>query len=198
MGVGADFGRLLRRYRSTAGLTQEELAERAGLSVRAVSDMERGRTARPLARSVRLLADALGLPEPGRAQLLGALLPAEEAVPGPLAGTEAVTPLPRQLPASLAHFAGRAAELKMLAGELERAAGVAGAVVIAAVGGTAGVGKTALAVQFAHQASEAFPDGQLYVDLRGFGPSGGPATPEEAVRGFLDAAGCRPSRSPLA
>jgi transcriptional regulator with XRE-family HTH domain len=69
-GVPEGFGRLLRGYRTAAGLTQEELAGRAGLSVRAVSDMERGRTARPFGRSVRLLADALGLPEPDRAELI--------------------------------------------------------------------------------------------------------------------------------
>jgi transcriptional regulator with XRE-family HTH domain len=59
---GGRFGRLLREYRMAAGLTQEDLADRAGLSGRALSDMERGRTARPFARSVRLLADALELP----------------------------------------------------------------------------------------------------------------------------------------
>jgi tetratricopeptide (TPR) repeat protein len=57
---------------------------------------------------------------------------------------------------------------------------------ISAISGTAGVGKTALAVRWAHQVVDSFPDGQLYVNLRGFGPSGTPATPSEAVRGFLD------------
>ncbi|MBV9449321.1 MAG: helix-turn-helix domain-containing protein [Streptosporangiaceae bacterium] len=76
MGEGADpvgFGRILRGYRVAAGLTQEELARQAGLSVRALSDMERGCTSRPYGRSVRMLADALELDEPARTRLMSAL-----------------------------------------------------------------------------------------------------------------------------
>lgn len=76
MGEGADpagFGRILRGHRVAAGLTQEELAGHAGLSVRALSDIERGRTSRPRARSVRLLADVLELDEPARTRLMSAL-----------------------------------------------------------------------------------------------------------------------------
>lgn len=69
------FGSILRQYRSAAGLTQEELARQSGLSVRAVSDMERGRTTRPYARTLRLLADALDLDEPARGRLMGAVDP---------------------------------------------------------------------------------------------------------------------------
>ena len=69
---------------------------------------------------------------------------------------------------------------------------------ISAIGGTAGVGKTALAVHWAHQVAGRFPDGQLYVNLRGFDPSGAPATPAEAIRGFLDALGVPPERIPPA
>ena len=78
---------------------------------------------------------------------------------------------PHQLPAPVAHFAGRDAEMAALSG---LAAGQAGTVVISAVGGMAGVGKTALAVHWAHQVADRFRDGQLYVNLRGFGPSGQP------------------------
>ncbi|MGW0584977.1 ATP-binding protein, partial [Streptomyces sp. NPDC002920] len=70
------------------------------------------------------------------------------------------------------------------------------AVVISAVSGTAGVGKTALAVHWAHRVREAFPDGQLYVNLRGFVPGGSITDPAEAVRGFLDALGVPPARIP--
>jgi tetratricopeptide (TPR) repeat protein len=92
--------------------------------------------------------------------------------------------VPRQLPAAVRHFAGREAELAALTGQLTDAAGT---VVISAVGGTAGIGKTTLAVHFAHQAADQFPDGQLHVNLRGFDPTGSPMTPVEAIRGFLDA-----------
>lgn len=101
-------------------------------------------------------------------------------------------PVPRQLPAGVAHFAGRAPELRALVELAELAAGrngQAGTLVISAIGGAAGVGKTALALQLAHQVADRFPDGQLYVNLRGFDPSGEPVTQAQAIRGFLDALG---------
>jgi DNA-binding SARP family transcriptional activator len=105
--------------------------------------------------------------------------------------------VPRQLPAAVGCFTGRAAELTELTGLLDQAgAQPAGTVVISAVGGTAGVGKTALAVHWAHQVTDQFGDGQLYVNLRGFDPSGAPAAPEAAIRGFLDALGVPPERIP--
>ncbi len=98
--------------------------------------------------------------------------------------------VPRQLPATVAHFAGRSAELEVLTGLAEQAAsGAGGTVVISAIGGTAGVGKTALAVHFAHQVARQFPDGQLYADLRGFSPAREPASPVRVIRGFLEALG---------
>jgi tetratricopeptide (TPR) repeat protein len=69
-------------------------------------------------------------------------------------------------------------------------------VVITAIGGTAGIGKTALAVRWAHQAAASFPDGQLYVNLRGFDRTGTPVPAEVAVRGFLHALGVPPARIP--
>ena len=101
--------------------------------------------------------------------------------------------VPDQLPAPVVHFAGREAEMAALSG---LAAGQAGTVVISAVGGMAGVGKTALAVHWAHQVADHFRDGQLYVNLGGFGPSGNPVSPGAAVRGFLDALGVAPQRIP--
>ncbi len=68
--------------------------------------------------------------------------------------------------------------------------------VISAIGGTAGVGKTALAVHWAHQVAGRFPDGQLYINLRGFGPSAAPVAPAEAVRQLLDGLGVAPERIP--
>jgi DNA-binding SARP family transcriptional activator len=104
--------------------------------------------------------------------------------------------VPRQLPGTVRHFTGRSAELTALAGLLRQAGRPGGTVVISAIGGTAGVGKTALALHWTHRVAGEFPDGQLYVNLRGFGPSGTPVTPEAGVRGFLDALGVPPDRIP--
>jgi DNA-binding SARP family transcriptional activator/Tfp pilus assembly protein PilF len=97
--------------------------------------------------------------------------------------------VPRQLPAPVWHFAGRQRELAALTTMLTNAAGArsAGRVAIATIDGPPGIGKTALAVHWAHQVADRFPDGQLYVDLRGFAPAGTPTKPAEAIRGFLDA-----------
>jgi transcriptional regulator with XRE-family HTH domain len=76
------FGNILRRYRWVAGLTQEELAQQSGLSVRAVSDIERGHTSRPYARTIRLLADALQLDEFARARLMSAVHDGSEDAAG--------------------------------------------------------------------------------------------------------------------
>ncbi|HUC26354.1 MAG TPA: tetratricopeptide repeat protein [Streptosporangiaceae bacterium] len=190
------YGRLVRRHRLASRLSQEELADRSGLSVRAIADIERGRTTRPHRHSVQVLADALGLPEPERRQL-------DRAARGTAAGlvqlpaTVKSLPVPRQLPASVRDFVGRTLELKELTGLLDPATdGSTGTVVISAIGGTAGVGKTALAVHFGHQAAGVFPDGQLYVNLAGFGPSSSPLAPGQAVRGFLEALGVRPEQIP--
>jgi transcriptional regulator with XRE-family HTH domain len=142
VGDGQDrgFGQLLRRCRVGAGLTQEELAQQAGLSVRAISDMERGRTRRPFLRSVRQLADALRLPAPERALLIAAAEPeAGLTVPAGVEranGQVFVPPVPRQLPSGVARFAGRTAELDTLAGLVGPAAREAGTAVV--ISGTAG------------------------------------------------------------
>lgn len=96
------------------------------------------------------------------------------------------TVAPRQLPAAVVGFAGRSAELATLTCQSEHAHPRTVSV-ISVISGTAGVGKTALAIHWAHQVADRYPDGQLYVNLRGFGPSGTPMTAAEAVRGFLDA-----------
>ena len=203
----SEFGGVLRRRRLAAGLTQEELAHRAGLSERTIRDLERGVTGRPYRNSVGRLAEALGLTGAGRDEFARAARPAPvddgpaPASPVPAAPVPAspvpaspvpaspvpAPPVPRQLPAAAADFTGRTAELKILEGLLD-SAGRPGTVVVSAIGGTAGVGKTALAVHWAHQAAARFPDGQLYVNLRGYDPDQ-PVPPADALAGFLRALG---------
>jgi DNA-binding SARP family transcriptional activator/tetratricopeptide (TPR) repeat protein len=148
----------------------------------------------------RVLVEELGT-EPGAElqRLHQQILDADPALilTGPATPPVTDTGVPRQLPAAVAGFTGRAAELQALTRVLDEAgAGEAGTVVISAIGGTAGVGKSALALYWAHQVAARFGDGQLYVNLRGFDPSGTPATPAEAIRGFLDALGVPPERIP--
>jgi DNA-binding SARP family transcriptional activator/tetratricopeptide (TPR) repeat protein len=105
-----------------------------------------------------------------------------------MTGDRPAVVVPRELPAPVAGFVGRRGELAVLTGLLDQSAGQAPAIVISAIGGTAGVGKTALAVQWAHQAADRFPDGQLHVNLRGYDP-GLPMTAADALAGFLRALG---------
>lgn len=177
----ANLGAVLRRRRAESGVTQEELAERCGLSVRAISDIERGVTGRPRRASVELIADALGLSSADLDELSGGRRSA-----GP--GGESELPVPRQLPAAVRNFTGRSAELRMLTDMLDTDPAAANAVIITAVSGTAGVGKTALALHWAHQSAQHFPDGQLYVNLRGFDASP-PVLSADALAGFLRALG---------
>jgi DNA-binding SARP family transcriptional activator/Tfp pilus assembly protein PilF len=106
---------------------------------------------------------------------------------GDQTGTHGQPGVPRQLPAAVVGFTGRNSELAMLTRMLGgRPEAGKPAVVISAIGGTAGVGKTALAIEWAHRIAREFPDGQLYVNLRGYDP-GQPTPPAEALAGFLAA-----------
>jgi DNA-binding SARP family transcriptional activator len=147
-----------------------------------------GRTSEALAayRHARdLLISQLGIePGPELRELQRLILAGEQVGrrPSPRVPVRPDHPVPHQLPAAAAHFAGRKAELK----ELDAALGQAGTVTISAIGGMAGIGKTTLALHWAHQVAHRFPDGQLYVNLRGFGPAE-PMSTGDALRGFLDA-----------
>ncbi|HTZ26903.1 MAG TPA: helix-turn-helix domain-containing protein, partial [Streptosporangiaceae bacterium] len=191
-GVSEPPGLWLRGRRIAAGLTQEDLAERSGVSVRTIADMERGRTRRPYPSSVRALIRALGLPD-----ATGTELVARYRAPGdePPPAEPAEPAVPRQLPTAVPYFAGRTSELRLLDAMLGDGRGSTG-VVISAIGGTAGVGKTALALNWAHRVAPNFADGQLYANLRGFDPAGSPAEPADVLRGFLDALQVHPERFP--
>jgi tetratricopeptide (TPR) repeat protein/transcriptional regulator with XRE-family HTH domain len=176
----------LAQRRKAVGLTQEQLAGQLGVERTTVVRWERGET-HPLPWLLPRLAKALGVSAESIEELLAA------AEPRP----DARAAVPRQLPAAIPDFTGRATELEALTRMLDRAGtGAPGTVVISAIGGTAGVGKTALALHWAHQVAARLPDGQLYVNLRGFDPSGTPAAPEAAIRVILDALGVPPERIP--
>ncbi len=194
---GTGFGAVLRARRLWAGLSQQELAEAAGMSVRAIGDLERGRARRPYPDSLSRLADGLRLSDRARADFIASA--GRRLACGPAASVTAASQdwlagagsgglVPRQLPGPVGQFAGRQRELAALTSLLESADRAPAAVVISAIGGTAGVGKTALAVHWAHQVAGRFPDGQLYVNLRGYDP-GRPVPPSEALAGFLRAFG---------
>ncbi|MFC4121670.1 NB-ARC domain-containing protein [Nonomuraea zeae] len=181
-GAGLSFGALLRMWRERALLTQEQLAERAGLNVRTVRRLENSGLWQPRTTSILLLAKALELDGAERAMLnavaRGRPAPAgyEEPV---VAGPPPVT-VPRQLPADVAALAGRERELAIVEGHQS-----ANTVPVVCVTGMAGVGKTALAVHAAHRLSPRFPDGQLFVDLHGHARGMPPVEPGAALARVL-------------
>ncbi|HZN20608.1 MAG TPA: tetratricopeptide repeat protein [Micromonosporaceae bacterium] len=217
-----ELARLLRQLRRRharrcghAELTYRDLAAATGWSLSAVGEYLAGDTLPPTDRFdalIRLLgaapdeqgalATVRDRVDEQRRRAPGTAGPAGNArrrrAPGPASpvGTAAAgRPVPRQLPADVPGFTGRDAELHEL-DLLVAGAGRASTLVVPAVSGTAGVGKTALAVHWAHRVRGLFPDGQLYVNLRGFDPAGRAVSPAEAVRGFLDALGVAPQRVP--
>jgi tetratricopeptide (TPR) repeat protein/transcriptional regulator with XRE-family HTH domain len=189
------FGEIVRAHRRRLGLSQEELAGRAGVSVRSIGKLETGRIVVARPATVRLLADAFGLTGADRDRFCAAASAEPTSSKATGQPPERAT-APAQLPLDVYGFTGRVAHLDAL----DRIAAAAGdqptAVVISAIAGTAGVGKTALAVHWAHRVRGGFPDGQLYVNLRGFDPSGTVMDPVEAIRRFLDALGVPPGRIP--
>ncbi len=152
-----------------------------------------GRQAEALRRYAELrrdLAAELGVdPTPGLQRLYKQILVSDPA----LAPADTPASVPRELPLALRPFTGRAADLAQLDAHVA-AAGEQGTVI--AISGTAGVGKTALAVHWAHGLCDRYGDGQLFVNLRGFDPSGETLTAPEAIRRFLDALGVAPKRIP--
>ncbi|NUT97869.1 MAG: tetratricopeptide repeat protein [Saccharothrix sp.] len=155
-----------------------------------------GRAADALEHYRRLrerLVEDLGT-DPGEAlrRLHRLILVADPALTASRKGTPVT--VPRQLPAAPAPFVGRDDDLRRLDTLLDTP-GRATAL-ISALGGGGGIGKTWLALHWAHHHADRFPDGQLFVDLRGFSPDGDPLHPAEALRGFLDALGVDPGRVP--
>jgi predicted ATPase/transcriptional regulator with XRE-family HTH domain len=158
MGTHRGFGELLRQYRAAAGLSQEELAERAGLSVRGIADLERGVRVAPYPQTARKLADALNLADDERAELLAA------RTPGAITGsshraTNVAGTGNRAIPLPLTSLIGRERECaKVLARLADHP--------LVTLAGVGGVGKTRLALAVASQISaDEFPDGVYLVEL---------------------------------
>jgi transcriptional regulator with XRE-family HTH domain len=197
---GLSFAGLLRQLRDEAALTQEELAEAAGLSPRSVSDLERGinRTAR--LDTARLLAGALGLDGPVRVAFVAAargqapaadVLAARTAAPGAFAAAAT-----RALPRDIAAFTGRQAELAHLVALAAAAAAGGGVVGIHAINGMAGVGKTTFAVHAAHRLTGTFPDGQFFLPLHAHTAGQRPVDPADALASLLLTAGVPAAQIP--
>lgn len=178
-GEGTSLGRLLRQHRAAAGLTIEQLADRSGVSTRALSNLERDLVRRPQRRTLTAVLDVLAPPAGDRALI-------EETAD---AGRRAAGPCP--MPAPPAHFTGRAASLGRL-GEL--AGSTEPQAVVAVLTGQPGVGKTALALRAASDLADRYPDGQFFVDLRGTHQH--PATAGEVLQQLLLALGVGESRIP--
>jgi tetratricopeptide (TPR) repeat protein/transcriptional regulator with XRE-family HTH domain len=192
---------LLRQLRTEARLTQEELAEAAGLSPRSVSDLERGinRTARR--QTAVLLARALGLPATvaelfvaaarGRGPAADVVAARQGTAPGAFAAAAT-----RGLPRDVASFTGRQADLDRLVDGLAGLVAEGGLVGICAIGGMAGVGKTTFAVHAAHRLTGSFPDGQFYLPLHAHTRGQRPVDPADALSSLLLTAGVAAAQVP--
>ena len=199
-GAPLSFAGLLRQFRAEARLTQEELAEAAGLSPRSVSDLERGinRTARK--DTAVLLADALSLTGQVRVLFVAAArgrAPAAEVLAARPDGADggSAAAATRSLPRDIGSFTGREPELARLLSTLTDVAGVAdvpahrGALGICVIDGMPGVGKTTLAVHAAHRLAGHFPDGQFFLPLHAHTPGQRPVSPPDALASLLLTAG---------
>jgi transcriptional regulator with XRE-family HTH domain len=149
----AAFGNALQRRRVEARLTQQDLSDRAGVSVRTIRDLEAGRVRHPRGATVRLLADVLGLPDTDAQEFVH--LGTRDY------WTRRTAPPQRQLPPGVATFIGREPEIAAISTFLASSAPT-----VVAIDGMGGVGKTSLAIHVAHRMADRFPDGQLYVNLR--------------------------------
>ncbi|GIF17135.1 helix-turn-helix domain-containing protein [Actinoplanes teichomyceticus] len=180
------FGEHVRTHRQRLGLTQDDLAERAGLGVRSIRNIEAGRVRVPRPSTVRLLADAFALTGPAR-DLFCSIAAAPRAVPVAPSDPPVV---PRQLPAASPAHVGRRAALAALDQLLVTPCR------LAVVQGPAGIGKSTLALHWAHRVASRFPDGQLYLDLQGYGPAPAPLGVADALCRLLDGFGVPAARIP--
>lgn len=157
-------GDLIRRYRLAAGLSQEDLAERAGLSVRGISDLERGRRLAPHMETLRLLSDGLGLDDVDRAALIAAARPELQERQQPAETPSSTAPQrshrPMPLPAPPTVLIGRDDLVDRIASHL-RDDGIR----LVTLTGPGGVGKTRVGLASGRAIAPQFPDGVLFLDL---------------------------------
>jgi predicted ATPase/DNA-binding XRE family transcriptional regulator len=157
------FGLLVKRYRVAAGLTQEELAERSGLSVPSISNLERGVLHRPRSETVRLLADAFGLNGEERTNFFATARGSRrvpDATPRTPSASGTASSRVVSLPRSPTQLVGRERDLSMVAALLQD-----GSTRLITLAGPGGVGKTHLALEVARHAADAFADGVVFVSL---------------------------------
>ena len=194
-----DFAELLKRLRNEAGLTQEALAEQAGVSPRSISDLERGINKTARRDTTRLLADALTLSGTARGAFetaargfreTGAGLPAQRRV-----RTRSVAATTPVLPRDIRTFTGREADLAKLMAASQGTGGVVG---IYAIDGMAGVGKSAFAVHAAHALAPRFPDGQIFLQLHAHTAGQPPVEAADALASLLLTTGVAAEQIPAA
>jgi tetratricopeptide (TPR) repeat protein len=178
-------------------LTQEELGARAGVSARAVRNIERGRVRLPRASTARLLGEALGLTwhhlDEFVARARDGYWTVRAAAP---TGASTVPDTPAHLPMTVRSFAGRIHEMSYLDSLLAPRHGGRSKTRLVVVSGAGGVGKTCLVVQWAHRVAARFPDGQIFLNLRGYGPDA-PMQVADALAALLTALGVRGADLPL-
>ena len=206
-GWAGELANLFQRLKATSGVDSatgkppslRQLAVRAGYAPSHVRDVLNG-TGRPSPDAVAAVAGALNATEQDRrlaifyAEQLQRS-PCRRRVGPPSLSSRTARPVPRELPHDVRDFAGRDSELE----QLDRSAtsdATAGTLLISAIDGIAGVGKTALAVRFAHRIADRFPDGQLHVNLRGFDLRLPPLDPHTVLEDFLRSLGIDPVQIP--
>jgi tetratricopeptide (TPR) repeat protein/transcriptional regulator with XRE-family HTH domain len=180
------FGKLLRRLRLEAGLTQEELARAASLSTRAISDLEREVNQTARTDTSRLLADALNLTGATRTGFMTAARGIHDDADGssapPVTLTRSIAATTPRLPHDIRTFVGREDDLEQLIDAVAKDGAVVG---IYAIDGMAGIGKSAFAVHAAHMLEQRFPDGQIFLPLHAHTSGQPPVDPADALASLL-------------